>query len=183
MLVLLIISFQSVFRFEDLVYSWEQRLPSVSCSSKNYKDVDVKAALADYKLSYEYRNGNWQCFCSNQQKQLSAKQFKALVFEDPNPSGGGQYTCSGPEGTDCHYCTYWQSLSTKTAWVVLLIPLIMGIVDEIVIVCFELAAEYKKPINETQNLVNQIAGIMWIQFLNLGFILIFVSIKMDVPIL
>lgn len=59
----------------------------------------------------------------------------------------------------------------------------MGIVDEIVIVCFELAAEYKKPINETQNLVNQIAGIMWIQFLNLGFILIFVSIKMDIPIL
>ena len=107
-----------------------------------------------------------------------------MVFDDPNPADtGGRWTCSELDKTKCYYCTYWQSLSTQTAWLVLLVPLVMGIVDEIVIVCFALAAEYKKPINETQNLVNQIAGMMWVQFLNLGFILIFVSIKMDVDLL
>jgi len=54
----------------------------------------------------------------------------------------------------------------------------MGIVDELITLFFQLTSQFTKPKNETSSLKDLIAGIMWIQFLNLGFILIFVSIKL-----
>ena len=59
----------------------------------------------------------------------------------------------------------------------LVIPLTMGIGDVLIELFVKVSSVFKSPINETSNLMDMIFGITWIQFVNLGFILIFVSIK------
>ena len=59
----------------------------------------------------------------------------------------------------------------------------MGFIDELITLFFQLTSQFTKPRNETSSLIDLIGSIMWIQFLNLGFILIFVSLKIDVPLL
>jgi hypothetical protein len=137
----------------------------------------MQAALADYKLPEKKRNGDWHCFCSNKKDELSAHDFNLLMFNDPEPSGKGKSYCIG---NDCLYCGYWDYLSNFIFLIVLCIPLIMGIVDELITLFFQLTSEFTKPKNETTNLIDLIAGTMWIQFVNLGFILIFVSLKINV---
>jgi hypothetical protein len=53
------------------------------------------AALADYKLPWQKRNGDWHCFCSNKKDELSADAFNKLAFLDPEPSGDGKSYCDG----------------------------------------------------------------------------------------
>ena len=67
--------------------------------------------------------------------------------------------------------------------IVLTIPAIMGIGDVIVEEVVKCFSRYKKPKNETRFLIDSIVAIIWIQFVNLGFILIFMSLKLDNEIL
>jgi len=59
----------------------------------------------------------------------------------------------------------------------MVIPLIMGIGDVLIELFVKFSSLFKSPINETTNLLDLIFGISWIQFVNLGFVLIFVSIN------
>jgi hypothetical protein len=53
----------------------------------------------------------------------------------------------------------------------------MGLGDVIIEEIVKCFARCKKPKNETKFLTDSILAIMWIQFVNLGFILIFMSLK------
>lgn len=65
MLALLAACFYSVFLFEKRIYDWERQLPDFTCSTLVFSDVTQAEALADYKLEWDKRNGDWHCFCSN----------------------------------------------------------------------------------------------------------------------
>ena len=56
----------------------------------------------------------------------------------------------------------------------------MGIGDVLIELFVQFAERFTKPINVTSSLKHMIRGIAWIQFVNLGFVLIFVSLKIDV---
>ena len=53
----------------------------------------------------------------------------------------------------------------------------MGIGDVLVELFVQFTSDFLKPIDDTTNLLDSIVGIMWIQFVNLGFILIFMSLN------
>ena len=55
----------------------------------------------------------------------------------------------------------------------------MGIGDVLIELSVQFADKFLKPTNETSSLNQMIRGISWIQFVNLGFVLIFVSLKWD----
>ena len=52
-----------------------------------------------------------------------------------------------------------------------------GIVNALVELVVVLMSEFTRPINETVNYIDSINGIAWIQYVNLGFVLIFMSIS------
>ena len=108
MLVLLSMSFYSVLNFEKLIYNYEQQLPDFTCSTETFKNVNTNAALDDYKLQPEKRNGDWHCFCSNAKDDMTQEEFSSIIFTDPYPSGDGKAYC---DGTQCRYCDYWNSLN------------------------------------------------------------------------
>lgn len=81
------------------------------------------------------------------------------------------------DGDNCFYCNSWASSSNAAMWSALLIPILMGVGDVIVEEIVKCFARCKKPKNETRFLIDSILAIMWIQFVNLGFILIFMSLK------
>jgi hypothetical protein len=56
----------------------------------------------------------------------------------------------------------------------------MGIGDIIVELFVQKASNFLKPLDETTNLIDSMLGIMWVQFVNLGFILIFISINIPI---
>ena len=80
-------------------------------------------------------------------------------------------------GIKCKYCDEWVDLDLKTTIIGLLIPLIMGIGDVLVELFVMFTSNFLKPIDDTTNLLDSIFGIVWIQFVNLGFILIFMSLN------
>jgi hypothetical protein len=53
------VCFYTVFRFEDLIYAAESELPPFDCATAIYANVLENEALADYKLAWDRRNGNW----------------------------------------------------------------------------------------------------------------------------
>jgi hypothetical protein len=55
----------------------------------------------------------------------------------------------------------------------------MAIINIIVELVVQAISSFTRPINETVNLIDSMTGITWIQFVNLGFILIFMSIKVE----
>ena len=59
------VCFSTVFYFEDLIYEAEKRLPPFDCTTSTYENVQQNEAFSDYKLSWDKRNGNWMCYCSN----------------------------------------------------------------------------------------------------------------------
>jgi hypothetical protein len=99
MLLLLAACFYSVFCFEKLIYDWERQLPDFTCSTKVFSNVSQAEALADYKLAWDKRNGDWHCYCSNAYQSKTSAQFDAITFDDPDPkaaaSPDGEDTCSG----------------------------------------------------------------------------------------
>jgi hypothetical protein len=119
MLILLAACFESVFMFEKLIYESEQQLPDFTCSTPVFSKVSEPEALADYKLAWDKRNGDWHCYCSNAYHSLSSEKFKEVTFADPDPSGAasddGIGYCKEDESRPgiylCHYCDYWNTLS------------------------------------------------------------------------
>ena len=59
----------------------------------------------------------------------------------------------------------------------------MGIINVSVEILIQFASIFTRPVNETKNIIDCITGISAIQFINLGLILIFVSIHYDLNIL
>lgn len=101
------ICFYTVFYFENLIYDAEKRLPPFDCTTSIYQNVNENEALADYKLSWDKRNGNWMCYCQNKQEQLSQSDFKNITFYDVNPSPEDAEYCD--KNNNCFYCNSWDS--------------------------------------------------------------------------
>ena len=57
------------------------------------------------------------------------------------------------------------------------IPLIIAAVNIIVEIIIVFIAEWRRPINDTQSVINSVSGIVGIQFVNLGLVLIFANIN------
>jgi len=55
----------------------------------------------------------------------------------------------------------------------------MGIINISVEVLIGFASTFTRPVNETKNILDSLTGICAIQFINLGVILVFVSINYD----
>jgi hypothetical protein len=174
MIVLLGVCFFLVFWFENLIYDFEKRLPPFDCSSELYTNIGIGQALYDHRLSWDKRIGEWHCFCSNNKDKMSVKEFSEITFTDILPEPEDAPYCTGIK---CKYCDQWVDLDLKTTIIGLIIPLIMGIGDVLVELFVQATSAFLKPIDDTINLLDSIIGIMWIQFVNLGWVLIFMSLN------
>ena len=74
-------------------------------------------------------------------------------------------------------------MNNKVFLVGLFIPLIMAVINVSVEILIGFASTFTRPVNETKNIIANITGISAIQFINLGLILVFVSIDFKLDIL
>ena len=108
---------------------------------------------------------------------MTPKEFNAITFIDPYPAPEDEKYC---KGVKCKYCDKWVNIYWKTTLIGLVIPLVMGICDVLVELFVQFTSEFLRPVDDTTNLLDSIFGIMWIQFVNLGFILIFMSLNIQI---
>jgi hypothetical protein len=59
------------------------------------------------------------------------------------------------------------------------IPSMMAVTNILVEILIVTASKFTRPINQAKNVIDSIAGISWIQYINLGTVLITVSIHYD----
>ena len=59
------------------------------------------------------------------------------------------------------------------------VPLAMGICNVLIELLIQAASALTRPINETKNIIDSITGISWIQYINLGTILIVVTLDFN----
>jgi len=160
---ILSLCFYSILFLEYTIQDSEAKLPGYDCSG----DVLITQASTDYFNDLENRNGDFVCFCENLYNKEGYYGLENKIF----PISG------------LPRCLEWYSLSQKIALITTFVPLVMGIINVLSEILIGFASQFTRPVNETKNIIDSIAGICSIQFINLGMLLIFVSINYELNII
>ena len=62
--------------------------------------------------------------------------------------------------------------------ITLMIPAVIGVINIIAEIIIVFVADLRRPTNDTQSVINSVSGIVGIQFINLGLVLVFANINM-----
>jgi len=149
-----------VERKKNIITALEQA-PDLLCSST----PDETTAFLDFFNANNQRTGAWHCFCHNNLKALGHEAVSALSITQ------GDFTA--PCSDWLEHFDYLQTSPGR-------IGCFIAFVNVMIEVLVNWATDFRRPVNETMNVIDSIAGICRMQFLNLGLILISSTINFKV---
>jgi hypothetical protein len=150
--------FYSILALEYESQKQASVVPNVSCRD----NITLSEAYLD-SIS-KNRNGDYHCFCQNAYYLMDYSYINNLLFPD------GKTRCSQ------WFKDYWKSTILGS-----LIVITMGVVNLLTELVVGFGSGLTRPGNHTSILKDTIVGISWIQFINLGSVLIIISMKVHLP--
>lgn len=154
--MVLLVSFYAIQITTNGIRQTMRTVPDIACPAQ----VSLDAAQFDYFTDVEQQNGDFHCFCLNLLKEEGLQAARTAVF-----------TVDGEA-----HCSEWLASHQLIFYLTLLIPGIIAVVSIAIEHLIQVTEEQRRPVDETENALQAVTGIKSVQFVNLGLVLVFVSI-------
>lgn len=159
--MLLLFCFAIVMMFEKTIQIASSKVPDIQCGTP----IDETAAFIDFSNPESKRSGDFHCFCMNMANDQGYSSLIDFRFNLAPAEEAGDY------------CYDWMlsfgAITTATS----MIPGIIAIINIIVEIFIGFASSCRRPITETKNVTDAIFGVTFIQFINLGLVIVFANIN------